>query len=102
MGIVYVDITVEAILDSVLKEEKEKKKTIFIMGGYLGSRKGFLVDIVVSHPDFPSGWTCSFPQLPGGRLLILLQILPFLQESTRLTAPPPSRLHSRLVNVMVK
>lgn len=85
-----------------IKRRKRKKKTIFIMGGYLGSRKGFLVDIVVSHPDFPSGWTCSFPQLPGGRLLILLQIIPFLQGSTNVTSSAPSRLHSRMVNVMVK
>lgn len=69
MGIVSVDATVQAMLDS------ECLKTLLAIG-LPESRKGALVDAVVSHPQAP-----SFPQLPRGMaatvwLLIPLQTLP--------------------------
>lgn len=54
MGIVSVDATVQAMLDS------ECLKTLLAIG-LPESRKGALVDAVVSHPQAP-----SFPQLPRG------------------------------------
>ena len=53
MGIVYVDIKLEAILDSVLKEEKEKKKNHLHYGGLPGFKERVFSGHCGEPPRFP-------------------------------------------------